>query len=154
MAYAHTGPLSTDHVETGAAAHGADWAYHLLHIGFVVAPLVAGIDKFFDVLTEWSKYLAPEIPRILNIAPEAFMRIVGVIEIVAAIVVAFKPKIGGYIVALWLLGIIGNLVINPVNWGSDATIRTWDIALRDLGLLFGALSLAWLASDRRVRQRE
>jgi len=110
-------------------------AYQILHWGFVVAPVIAGIDKFFNKLTDWSMYLWAPLGKIAG-SPGNFMRIVGVIEIVAGCLVAFKPKIGAPIVAAWLLGIIVNLLL----LGSY-----FDIALRDLGLCLGALALFRLA---------
>ncbi len=111
-------------------------AFYILRFAFTVAPIVAGADKFFHLLTDWDKYLAPWIARIVHNG-HAFMLAAGVVEIVAGIIVAFKPKFGGYLVALWLAGIIVNLVTYP---------GYFDVALRDLGLLLGALALARLAS--------
>lgn len=106
-------------------------AYQILHWGFVIAPLVAGVDKFFNKLTEWSMYLWSPLGKLVGGAG-TFMRIVGVIEIVASCLVAFKPKIGAPIVAAWLVGIIINLLL----------LGTYlDIALRDFGLFLGALAL-------------
>ncbi|MBW3563691.1 MAG: hypothetical protein KY459_03095 [Acidobacteria bacterium] len=116
--------------------HMSRQAFQLLRFGFIVAPLVAGLDKFFNVLTDWEKYLAPFIPSMTGLSPSAFMTIVGVVEIVAAIVVAVKPKLGGLLVAGWLLGIIVNLI---------AVGGYLDIALRDVGLMIGALALYLLA---------
>jgi hypothetical protein len=110
-------------------------AYQILHWGFVVAPLIAGIDKFFNKLVDWSMYLWPPLGNMVGGAGNC-MRIIGAIEIVAAFLVAFKPKIGAPIVAAWLLGIIVNLLLV----GSY-----FDIALRDLGLCLGALALSRLA---------
>jgi hypothetical protein len=111
-------------------------AYQLLHVAFVVAPIVAGADKFFDLLTNWDAYLAPAVARLLPIGAHGFMMIVGVIEIAAGIFVLLKPKIAAYIVCAWILGIIGNLLIAG---------QFYDIALRDLGLALAALALARLA---------
>ena len=116
----------------------ATHAYTALKIGFVVAPLVAGIDKFFNYLTNWTKYLAPIFPDILNIAPATFMNIVGVIEVVAAIGVLLKPKIFAYVVSAWLVGIVINLLIQG---------QYLDIALRDVGLAIGAFALGQLATQ-------
>lgn len=112
-------------------------AFRALQIGFVVAPIVAGADKFVHRLTDWTEYLWPGIPDLLGVAPETFMYAVGVVEIVAGLVVAFKPRFGGYLVSAWLLGIIGNLLL----LGSY-----FDVALRDLGLAIGAFALARLAT--------
>jgi uncharacterized membrane protein YphA (DoxX/SURF4 family) len=110
-------------------------AFLILRFGFTVAPILAGLDKFLNLMTDWQKYLAPTFAELLGGA-ETFMMVVGVVEIVAGIVVAVKPRIGGYLVAVWLLGIIINLLLVG---------GYLDIALRDLGLLLGALALAKLA---------
>jgi len=111
-------------------------AYQILHVAFVVAPLVAGIDKFTKLLVNWDIYLAPSVDRMLGGHGHEFMLVVGVIEIAAAIGVALWPRVFGYVVAVWLLGIIGNLMLIP---------GYYDVALRDLGLALGALALARLA---------
>src|SRR5436853_6140611 len=110
-------------------------AYQILHWGFVVAPILAGLDKFFMKMVDWTMYLWPPLGNLVGGAG-TFMRIVGAIEIVAGFLVAFKPKIGAPIVAAWLLGIIGNLLL----LGSY-----FDIALRDFGLFLAAVSLSRLA---------
>ena len=114
----------------------AHQAYTILKFGFTVAPIVAGLDKFFNLLVDWTQYLTPLVPRWTGIDPAGFMMVVGVIEIIAGIVVAVKPKLGGWVVAAWLWGIIINLLLVP---------GYYDVALRDLGLSFGALALARLA---------
>jgi len=114
------------------------WAYQILHIGFVVAPVLAGLDKFTNLLTNWSMYLAPSIANVLPVSASIFMRVVGIVEVVAGIIVAVKPKIGGLIVSAWLVGIIINLLLAR---------GFYDIALRDLGLALGALSLSLLSRD-------
>ena len=112
-------------------------AYGILLFAFTIAPIIAGADKFFGILTNWTQYLAPVFPNTLGIDPATFMMIVGAIEIIAGIIVFLKPSVGGYIVSLWLLGIIVNLLL----------LRNfYDIALRDLGLLLGALALARLGA--------
>ncbi len=113
-------------------------AYQILRFGFVVAPIVAGLDKFAGLLTNWDRYLAPAIARIVPVGAHPFMMLVGAIEIVAGVLVAFKPKIAAYVVAAWLIGIIANLVIAG---------GYLDIALRDLGLALGALALGRLAKQ-------
>ena len=118
-------------------------AFLILRLGFTVAPIIAGLDKFLQLLTNWDKYLAPAVPNALGIAPHTFMMIVGAIEIAAGVLVAVAPRIGGYVVAAWLVGIIGNLLMVG---------GYLDVALRDLGLALGALALARLAeADARVR---
>ena len=113
-------------------------AYQILHIGFVAAPIIAGIDKFFHILTNWDMYLAPVIARLSPIGGHGLMLAVGVIEIVAGLLVAFKPRIGASVVAAWLVGIIINLLLIP---------GFFDIALRDVGLALGALALARLSKQ-------
>jgi uncharacterized membrane protein YphA (DoxX/SURF4 family) len=111
--------------------------YMLLRLGFAVAPMLFGIDKFFNVLVDWEKYLAPWINRILPGTASDVMYIVGVVEIAAGIAVALKPRYGAYLVAAWLAGIIANLL---------SYSGYYDIALRDFGLMLAALTLARLAS--------
>lgn len=111
-------------------------AYQLLHIAFTIAPIIAGLDKFTNWLVDWSTYLSPLALTVLPVNGDTFMYIVGVIEIVAGLVVFFKPRYGGYLVAVWLWGIILNLLLVP---------GFFDIALRDFGLSLGALALARLA---------
>jgi hypothetical protein len=136
----------------GAAAAETRWrnpvfqAYALLRTVFVVAPVVAGADKFAEVLVDWDKYLAPWINDIVPGTGHELMLVVGAIEIVAGLVVALKPRYGAYLVAGWLGGIILNLL---------TLSGYYDVALRDFGLLVGALALARLASvfDPPLRAR-
>jgi uncharacterized membrane protein YphA (DoxX/SURF4 family) len=123
-------------------------SFWLLRIGFTVAPILFGIDKFFHVLVDWDAYLAPEFTDLFNVQAHTLMYLVGVIEIVAGLVVAVRPRFGGYLVAAWLAGIIVNLLLIG---------DYYDIALRDFGLLLGALALARLATafpdgQRSLRQ--
>lgn len=118
----------------------AHQAFLLLRTIFTVAPILFGLDKFFNVLVDWQQYLAPWIDDIVPGDAGQAMLAVGVIEIVAGVLVALRPAIGGYVVAAWLLGIIVNLVTMG---------EYYDIALRDFGLLVAALALARLASSRR-----
>jgi hypothetical protein len=111
-------------------------AFALLRIGFTVAPILFGLDKFLDWLVDWRIYLAPEINDLVPGNAHQAMLAVGVIEIVAGLVVALKPRFGGYLVAAWLGGIIVNLLLQA---------DFYDIALRDFGLLLAALTLARLA---------
>ncbi|WP_153502923.1 hypothetical protein [Cumulibacter manganitolerans] len=112
-------------------------AFWLLRVGFVVLPLWMGIDKFVNALTDWPGYLAPWIVGLLPFSAQTAMYIVGVIEIVAGLAVAWKPRYAGYVVALWLAGIIVNLLTYP---------GFYDVALRDFGLLIAALALALLSA--------
>jgi hypothetical protein len=117
------------------AGNPAYQAYWILYLAFVVAPVVAGADKFVHLLVDWQQYLAPVIANALPIAPHTIMAAVGVVEIAAGVLVAARPSIGGWVVALWLWGIIVNLLLVP---------GYYDIALRDFGLSLGALALARL----------
>ncbi len=130
---------SNSAVRTSSPAYEA---YQILHIAFTVAVIVAGADKFFHFLVNWVQYLSPIVPRVTHIAPHTFMLGVGVVEIVAGLIVAFAPAIGGWIVGLWLCGIILNLLSIP---------GYFDIALRDFGLALGAFALARLAADFHTR---
>jgi hypothetical protein len=112
-------------------------AFWLLRLGFAVAPILFGLDKFANVLVDWDRYLAPWINDLVPGTATHAMYVVGLIEIVAGLVVAIRPRWGGYLVAAWLGGIIVNLLSVP---------GFYDIALRDFGLLLGALTLARLAT--------
>ena len=118
-------------------ASGARQAYLMLRTVFTIAPIAFGLDKFLDVLTDWEHYLAPWINDLVPGSAHQAMLAVGVVEIVAGVLVAMRPAIGGYVVAAWLLGIIVNLL---------SIGDYYDIALRDFGLLVGALALARLAA--------
>lgn len=113
-------------------------AYQILHLAFIVAPVVAGLDKFFHLLVNWDQYLPPLVNTLVGGHGHELMLGVGVIEIVAGIGVAFKPKIFAYVVAAWLALIIVNLLMIP---------GYFDVALRDFGLLLGALALARLSHE-------
>ncbi|MCF3132698.1 MULTISPECIES: DoxX family membrane protein [Streptomyces] len=111
-------------------------AFLILRTGFAVAPVLFGLDKFTNLLVDWPAYLAPWINNLVPGSAQAAMYAVGVIEIVAGIAVALAPRFGGWLVAGWLAGIIVNLLTIP---------GYYDIALRDFGLLLGAVALARLA---------
>ena len=125
------------------AADPAFQAFWLLRVAFTVAPILFGADKFAHVLVDWDRYLAPRIVAHLPWTAHQAMYVVGVIEIVAGLVVALRPRFGGYLVAAWLAGIIVNLLLIP---------GFYDIALRDFGLLLGALTLARLATASAPRR--
>ncbi|MFN3647983.1 MAG: hypothetical protein ACK47B_00275 [Armatimonadota bacterium] len=116
-------------------------AYQILHVGFTLLPIVAGIDKFTHWLVNWDQFLSPFVARLLGGYSHTFMLAVGVIEIAAGLLVAFKPRIGGYVVALWLWAIVLNLLLIP---------GYFDVALRDFGLSLGALALARLSEARET----
>jgi hypothetical protein len=121
-------------------ARPAYQAFVILNIGFAVLPILAGLDKYLHLLVNWDVYVSPLVLRVVPLGAHAFMLAVGVIEIVAGVVVAVRPRIGAYIVMLWLWGIILNLLTIP---------GYYDIALRDFGLTLGALALARLSAEFR-----
>jgi hypothetical protein len=121
---------------TGIGADPARQAFLLLRTVFTIAPIAFGLDKFFDALTDWPAYLAPWIDDLVPGTAQQAMYAVGVVEIVAGIVVALAPRYGALLVAAWLAGIVVNLLTIP---------GFYDVALRDFGLLVGALALARLA---------
>jgi hypothetical protein len=116
------------------AAHQVFW---VLRIGFTLLPIIFGLDKFADVLTDWSRYLAPGVDNLVPGTAHQAMLAVGVVEIAAGILVALAPRIGGCVVAAWLAGIIINLLLLG---------DFYDVALRDFGLLLAALALTRLAT--------
>ena len=110
-------------------------AYQILRLGFVVAPIVAGLDKFFHLLVDWDKYLPAVVNNLVGGHGHQLMLAAGIIEIVAGLGVAFKPKVFAYVVSAWLLLIVVNLLMTGY----------FDVALRDFGLALGALALARLS---------
>jgi hypothetical protein len=113
-------------------------AFLILYAGFIALPILAGADKFFHILGNWDAYLAPAIANQLPFSGHTFMLIAGVIEMAAGVLVAVWPRVGAAVVALWLLGIIVNLLILG---------GYYDVALRDLGLSLGGFALWRLASE-------
>ena len=112
-------------------------AFVIMRVAFTVAPILFGLDKFFNVMVDWEQYLAPWINDVVPGGATTAMHLVGVVEIAAGVFVALKPRYGAYVVAAWLGGIIVDLL----------TYSGWyDIALRDFGLMLGAITLARLAS--------
>jgi len=119
-------------------------SFMLLRVGFTIAPILFGLDKFFNWMVDWPNYLAPWLNRLVPGSAQQFMYVVGAVEILAGLLVAFAPEIGGYVVALWLGGIVINiLTVQPPEY--------YDVALRDIGLMVGALALARLAVAFRTR---
>jgi len=116
-------------------------AFLLLRTLFTVAPILFGLDKFTNLLTDWTMYLAPVVTQVVPLPAQTIMYIVGVVEIVAGVAVALRPRFGSALVAAWLLGIIINLIILG---------GFYDVALRDFGLLVGALALNRLSPRRAV----
>jgi hypothetical protein len=123
------------------ATDPATQAFLLLRTVFTIAPIAFGLDKFANLLTDWPAYLAPWVDDLVPGTAQQAMYAVGVVEIVAGVVVAVAPRIGGWLVAAWLAGIIVNLLTIP---------GYYDVALRDVGLLVAAVALARLATRRAV----
>ncbi|MFC7594832.1 hypothetical protein ACFQU3_05915 [Terrabacter sp. GCM10028922] len=117
-------------------------AFLLLRTVFTVAPIVFGLDKFANVLTDWPNYLAPWINDLIPGTAQQAMYAVGVVEVLAGVAVALLPRFGGLLVAAWLAGIIVNLLSIP---------DYYDVALRDFGLLVSALALSRLAAEHSPR---
>jgi hypothetical protein len=130
--------ISTAKPTAAISASPTRQAYLILFAGFTLLPILAGLDKFFHLLVNWDMYFAPLATRVLPVSAHSFMLMVGVIEIAAGLLVFIRPQIGAYVVALWLWGIIVNLLLIP---------GFYDIALRDFGLSIGALALARLSTD-------
>jgi hypothetical protein len=128
-----------DSTLTSAAADtssASQQAYQILHLGFTVAPIIAGLDKFFHLLVNWDQYVPAFVNNLTGGHGHQLMLVAGAIEIVAGLGVWFKPKVFAYVVSAWLLLIIGNLLLIP---------GYFDVALRDFGLALGALALARLS---------
>jgi hypothetical protein len=121
----------------GQLSDPAFQAFSVLRIGFTVAPILFGLDKFLNWLVDWPVYLAPRFDDVIPGNAHQAMLAVGVVEIIAGLVVLVRPRFGGYLVAAWLAGIIVNLLV---------AADFYDVALRDFGLLLGALALARLAT--------
>jgi len=131
-----TAPRPTASAHEARLADPTFQAFDLLRVGFTVAPILFGLDKFLNWLVDWTIYLAPQIDDLVPGNAHQAMLAVGVIEIVAGLVVAIRPRFGAYLVAAWLAGIIVNLLL---------VADFYDVAFRDFGLLIGALALARLA---------
>jgi len=127
--------LTTESVSTAQPSYQA---YQILRTGFTVAPIVAGLDKFFHLLVNWDQYLPSFVNNMTGGHGHELMLAVGVIEIVAGLGVAFKPRIFAYVVSAWLLLIVANLLMIP---------GFFDVALRDFGLSIGAFALARLSQE-------
>ena len=146
MAHAlHTAGGETAPVTAGTpprVARPAYQAFRILHVGFVALPILAGLDKFFHLLVNWDQYLAPIFAQMSPVGGHGLMLVIGVVEVIAGLVVFWRPRIGGYLVAVWLWGIILNLLLIPAYF---------DIALRDVGLSLGALAFARLSERLPAR---
>jgi len=115
--------------------HGYD-AFRILQVTFTIAPILAGLDKFFYLLTDWAQYISPFVLRMIHGHDLGFMMFVGVVEIIAGIGMIFKPRFFAYVITLWLLAIIINLLLSGYYF---------DIALRDLGLMLSSIALGRLS---------
>jgi len=113
-------------------------SFQILRVAFTLAPIIAGVDKFFHLLVNWDQYLAAWIPNLLHVGGHQLMLVIGGVEIIAGLIVAIKPLVGSWIVFFWLWGIIINLL---------TLSGYYDIALRDFGLSLGALALARLSAE-------
>lgn len=113
-------------------------AFQLLYVAFIAAPIIAGLDKFANILVDWTIYLSPIVSS--NMDGRLFMKIIGIIEIAAGILTVFNPRLAGLILAGWMWAIILNLLTIP---------GYYDIALRDFGLSLGALALSQLAEEKK-----
>jgi len=142
MATTDTLPMAGAGELERTAASPSRQAFQILRLGFTVAPIVAGLDKFFNVLVDWTQYLPAFVNRLVGGHGHAFMQVVGVIEIVAGFGVALKPRVFSYVVAAWLGAIIVNLLLIP---------GYYDVALRDLGLALAALALGRLSAEHASR---
>lgn len=115
-------------------------AWWALRIGLGVGPILVGVDKFFNILTDWGMYLSPVATRVVPVTVPTFMHIVGIVEIIAGLIVLSRwTRVGAYVVMVWLLGIAVNLIITGLFY---------DLAVRDVELAIGAFALAQLAAVR------
>ncbi len=133
-------PHETTTIVTRTYSHSGPsyQAYLILRVGFAALPIIVGIDKFTDLLTDWDKYLSGTFAGISPLNVHSTMMGIGVIEVLAGLFVALRPRIGAYIVAAWLVGIIVNLLLLP---------GYFDVALRDFGLCLGAIALGRLSQE-------
>jgi uncharacterized membrane protein YphA (DoxX/SURF4 family) len=121
-------------------------AWWALRVFFGAVPIVAGLDKYLNILTNWSAYLNPAVTRVLPLSPTTLLHIVGVIEIAAGVIVLSRwTRLGAYVVMFWLLGIAGNLAMMG---------KYYDVAVRDIGLAIAAFTLAQLAAKREAEMPE
>lgn len=138
QAFSSSADIASANHEAATAASPSYRAYQILRTGFTVAPIVAGLDKFFHLLVNWDQYLPGFLQTLTGGRGHELMFAVGVIEIAAGLGVAFKPRIFAYVVSVWLLLIVINLLMIP---------GYFDVALRDFGLSLGALALARLSGE-------
>lgn len=137
-AFASSAGIASIDNESTAVASPSRQAFQILRLGFTVAPIVAGLDKFFHLLVNWDQYLPAFVNNLTSGHGHQLMFVVGVIEIVAGLGVAFKPRVFAYVVSAWLLLIVANLLMIP---------GYFDVALRDFGLALAAFALARLSQE-------
>ncbi len=124
-------------------------AWYLLYYTYGLLPIITGLDKYFDFLADWYIYLNPAIPKILNKTPESFMYSIGVTEIIMGLLVFIKPRIGGYIIVIWLLLICINLISMGTHTHEEYAhvMRHYDIVVRDIVMAVGAYVLVLLSKE-------
>ncbi len=124
-------------------------AWHLLYYTYGFLPIITGLDKYFDFLADWYIYLNPAIPQLLNLTPEIFMYIIGIIEIIIGLIVFIRPVIGGYLITAWLLIICINLISmgTHTHEGYAHVMRHYDIVVRDIVIAIGAYVLVLLSKE-------
>jgi uncharacterized membrane protein YphA (DoxX/SURF4 family) len=132
-AHAESTPASTP-------ANAVSRVISILRLTYGLVPIVAGADKFTDILVNWDQYLSPAVANVLPFSAHTFMLIVGIIEIVAGLIVLIKPRVGSIIVCLWLIGIAVNLLF---------TGQYFDVAVRDAVMSIGAFSLFTLTGNKK-----
>ena len=144
-------PIERHGVDVGVASvrNPAYDAFLLLRTAFTLAPILFGLDKFFNWMVTWEQYLWPEVASWFDTSAETVMDVVGAIEIAAGVMVLLAPRIGSLLVTGWL----GTIITNLVAFGIDTDTEYWDIALRDFGLMTGALALFLLANAYSRRRR-
>jgi hypothetical protein len=120
-------------------AEPADQALCLLHLGFIVVPLIAGADKFFNATTDWGRYVAPSVEELSPLPKKKLLQLIGGLEMIVGVITALNPEIGGYIISAWLGLVTANVLISGENY---------DVALRDSGLALAALAMARLAKGK------
>jgi len=122
-------------------------AHRLLYYTYGILPIIVGLDKFFGLIVNWDKYLNDALPAYLNISPQSFLYGVGIIEIFAGLLVLCKPRIGGFVVAAWLLIIAIYLVSSGSHSSTESQliVTYYDIAFRDLAMAIGAYVLVLLS---------
>ena len=120
-------------MDSNHSPHVLKQTFYLLKYTFVLLPIIAGADKFTNLLTNWEQYVNPSFATLLPVSPSVFMMIVGIIEIAAGLIVLKKNEIGGYIVAGWLAVVALSLIIG---------LNYIDVAVRDLVMAISALSMA------------